>query len=433
MALQIKGKFVENAAIDGDKIELKSGQSLKQKKADGTTAELIKLDESLTTGSKVRVNGEQVATQSQIDGISTQVSTQVQSILQAETAARVAADTALDARLDVIEGADTVEGSVAKAEKDAKDYADSVVLAEETRALAAEAALSAAITAEETARIADVNAEETRALAAESALSAAITAEETARIAGDASTLSAAKDYVELLLGVSDSASISALANLQTWLTDNDEATGVITALAAVEARVDTAESGISSLEGRMTTAEGDITAVESALAQELLDRQAGDADTLASANSYTDTQVGAEETRALAAEAAIQAEVNAVEVALAAETSAREAADTALDGRVDALEAVAHYKEKFVIPSTVPAFIELGRVAKGKSTVIAVGRLTIHEADEVVGQALIDYEEDYLVSVVDGKTRITFVGNLIDPGPEKLGAGDVIYVKYMA
>jgi hypothetical protein len=39
---------------------------------------------------------------------------------------------ALDARLDIIEGADSVEGSVAKAEKDAKDYADGIVSAEAT-------------------------------------------------------------------------------------------------------------------------------------------------------------------------------------------------------------------------------------------------------------------------------------------------------------
>lgn len=44
--------------------------------------------------------------------------------LAAETASRESADSALDARLDTLEGADTVEGSVAKAEKDAKDYSD---------------------------------------------------------------------------------------------------------------------------------------------------------------------------------------------------------------------------------------------------------------------------------------------------------------------
>lgn len=58
--------------------------------------------------------------------------------LAAETAAREAADSALDARLDVIEGSDTTEGSVAKAEKDAKDHADSIVATEQSAREAAD-------------------------------------------------------------------------------------------------------------------------------------------------------------------------------------------------------------------------------------------------------------------------------------------------------
>jgi len=44
--------------------------------------------------------------------------------LGTEITTRADADTALSGRLDTVEGADTVEGSVAKAEKDAKDYTD---------------------------------------------------------------------------------------------------------------------------------------------------------------------------------------------------------------------------------------------------------------------------------------------------------------------
>lgn len=61
-------------------------------------------------------------------------------ILAEETRA-INAENALDARLDILEGADTVEGSVAKAEKDAKDYTDAEVGAEEVRAMGAESAL----------------------------------------------------------------------------------------------------------------------------------------------------------------------------------------------------------------------------------------------------------------------------------------------------
>lgn len=43
------------------------------------------------------------------------------------------ADSAIDSRLDILEGLDSVEGSVAKAEKDAKDYADSLDSAMDSR------------------------------------------------------------------------------------------------------------------------------------------------------------------------------------------------------------------------------------------------------------------------------------------------------------
>jgi hypothetical protein len=58
------------------------------------------------------------------------VTSGIQAQIDAEESARISADNALDGRLDIIEGADTVEGSVAKAEKDAKDYADAAVAQE---------------------------------------------------------------------------------------------------------------------------------------------------------------------------------------------------------------------------------------------------------------------------------------------------------------
>lgn len=50
----------------------------------------------------------------------------------------------LDSRLDTLEGSDTTEGSVAKAEKDAKDYADGIVAAEESARQAADSAEASA-------------------------------------------------------------------------------------------------------------------------------------------------------------------------------------------------------------------------------------------------------------------------------------------------
>jgi predicted nucleic acid-binding Zn-ribbon protein len=148
--------------------------------------------------------------------------------LATEASDRAAADTALDGRLDTAETAITsLDGRLDTAETDIA-AAGTDIAAEETRALAAEAALDgrldtaetsissldgrmdaaesditsaqAAISGETTARVADVNAEQTRALAAEADLSAAIEAEETARGAADddlAADLSASRAIID--------------------------------------------------------------------------------------------------------------------------------------------------------------------------------------------------------------------------------------------
>ena len=63
----------------------------------------------------------------------------------AEATSRIAGDSALSSRLDIVEGSETVEGSVNKAEQDAKDYADAKVLIEKQRAETAEAVLNSKI------------------------------------------------------------------------------------------------------------------------------------------------------------------------------------------------------------------------------------------------------------------------------------------------
>lgn len=67
------------------------------------------------------------------------------SMVTSEETRAISAESALGDRLDVVEGSDTVSGSVAKAEKDAKAYADGIVSAEQTRALSAEASLNTKI------------------------------------------------------------------------------------------------------------------------------------------------------------------------------------------------------------------------------------------------------------------------------------------------
>ena len=175
------------------------------------------------------VAADDAATKGQLD---TEVSARIADV-DAEESRAMAAESALDGRLDIIEGADTVEGSVAKAEKDAKDYTD-----------AREVAITSAYQA-----YAD---------------------------AAEADAVSTANAYTD--------AEVAALVN---------------SAPAVLDTLKELADA-LGSDPNFATTVAGQIGDVAADLAQEVLDRTA---------------DVDAEESRALAAEAAIQLELDDTQV----------------------------------------------------------------------------------------------------------------------
>jgi hypothetical protein len=104
------------------------------------------------------------------------------------------------------------------------------------------------------------------------------------------------------------------------------------------------------------------------------------------------------------------------------AEADAKSYADglnTAMDSRVDALEAKAFYKHKVVFSGQ--SFVDLPHEAASNSINAFVDRLAIHEGAS----------EDFTVSVVGGVTRITFVNQLVSPGNQQLQNGDNLYFNY--
>lgn len=175
---------------------------------------------------------------------------------------------------------------------------------------------------------------------------------------------------------------------------------------AAIEAYADAA---VLAEETRALAAEAVIAGD---LAQEILDRVA---------------DVDAEESRALAAEGVIAGDLAQEIIDRAADVDAEEsralAAEGVLQGLIDALEAKSlewQPVEKFTLtaPMIAAGYVELSFQAVEHSIMASVDRLMIHHTD------------DYTVSVVSGKTRLTFVGSLVTPGQEKLSAGDVIRVQ---
>ena len=93
---------------------------------------------------------------------------------------------------------------------------------------------------------------------------------------------------------------------------------------------------------------------------------------------------------------------------------------DLVLSGRLDALEAQTFNKEKFIIDQTSElASVELAHEVVENSLVVCVGRLMVQK------------DEDYTVSVVDGKTVLTWIGDFATGEVEAIENGDVIFVTY--
>lgn len=150
----------------------------------------------------------------------------------------------------------------------------------------------------------------------------------------------------------------------------------------------------------------GYVASNDAALAQEISNRE--------SADSLLQSNIDAEASSRESADNALQSSINS-------EASARENADNALSSRVDALEAVQFEKENFVLSATdiTNGYIELSNEAIDKSVRFYVGRLSGFEG------------EDYELSVVNGVTRITFIGSFASGGAEEMEQGDKVKVAY--
>lgn len=98
---------------------------------------------------------------------------------------------------------------------------------------------------------------------------------------------------------------------------------------------------------------------------------------------------------------------------------------DSAMDARVDALEAIewaSPYKKTLSSGDISVGYIDLPHLAvETNCMAVFVDRLAMHQG----------MSEDYEVTAPFGLTRITFLNDMVDPGAQKLQAGDSIYVRY--
>jgi len=305
-----------------------------------------------------------------------------------------------------------------------KKYVDDEVAAEEAARIAAVAAEAsarqAADSAEAAARAAADSAEASARQAADSALDARLDVIEGSGAGSLAKALQDAKDYADSLNAAQTSERIDADTNLQNQIfsiiSNTDPA--ALDSLAEVVAAFQAADSNLNDAISALGTGSS------SALGQEISDRQAADA--------ALQAEIDAEESRALAAESALQSSLNQEisdrQAADSAEASARQAADAAEASARQAADAAETAAREASLPryakhaSTLGAgesYKDLSHKAVDESLNVFIDRLALHAND------------DYTVSTSpSGHTRITFTGSFMssEEGP---AAGDLFRCSY--
>jgi hypothetical protein len=336
----------------------------------------------------------------------------VESSVTSEETARIAGDSALDSRITAL------EGQVGEDLQEAISGLESSISAEQSARQSADSALDARITSLE----GQVGEDLQEAI---SDLEAAIAAEATSRGNADSNLQS----QIDTEKGRVDAILLASTA-------DKDSFAEIVQLINSVDTENDNAFAGY-------------VSSNNAALAQEVLDRQSGDASTLQASKDYTDAQI-AEIPSVDLSGYYTKAEVDAKESALASDISDLDVYAQDLRSDVDSLEVYAQdirsdvdentssisshasrltaleaqtdgpsfSNEKLVVGANLE-YVELSRECI-KIMSCAVGRMAVHEG------------EDFTVSVVGGKTRLTWIGSLLHPGgQEAIETGDNVFVVY--
>lgn len=387
---QIRKGFIANNAIDGTKLKLLNNEAVRAANADGTDAELMKLDSSnvlqflkLPQVSADPSAANDVARKSYVDSTVQSASSTLQSALDTEKnridAILSAATADADSFAEIVNLINSVDTT--------NDQAFASYVLSNDAALAQEAAdrqsgdsdLQDAIDAEASARASAVSGEASARQAADQDLQDQIDALDSGSNAALAQEISDRQDADSDLQDAIDAEKARIDAILSASTADKDSFAEIVSLINSVDTENDTAFASY-------------VLSNNAALAQEVSDRQA-----------------------------AVSAEASARQAADSTEQAAREAADSALDTRVDALEAVSRRKDKFTITlmDLMSGYVNLSAEAIADSEFVFVGSLYLHKDDH------------YTVSSVGGVTRLTWTGDLASSGATPLVSGDVVYVRY--
>jgi hypothetical protein len=426
MSQLINQKFLQG--IDSSKFKIAANGALMAVDSNGNLVEILKLSPQ----NAALVLGVEVASKAALEALVEELASQVESFNEGLSD--------LDGRISPLEAAmptkagisyvNTQDGLTLEA---AKIYADEKMaelvngapgvldtLKEIADALGNDANLAGTLSGQISSVQSGLANEISRATAAESqALADAksytdqkVSDEASARSSADDAKLAEAKSYTDQKVSDEASARASAddakLAEAKSY-TDSE-------ILEEKTAR----ESADSAMQSDMDDLDVYAQDIRSDLDQEILDRQSA----ISAEQSARQAAISAEQS---ARESAISAEQSARESAISSEQSARQSADQALDSRVTALEGKTdgpNFKYKTMTigdNANDLQYIELDFQAKENGVMaVSLDRLML-----VPGI-------DFSVSNVGGKTRLTWINDLVSPdGDQSVELGDFVFVSY--
>ena len=333
MAQQIKKKYIQDNAIDGEKLKLVKDQSVRGEDQSGQEVDLLKLNQD----DKVLLKGEEAALKSQVDAeqqraegeesrIEGKVDTEKSRAEGQEAAIRSEFASADESVKSELKGDVEVMDTMGKLED--------AINAEQVRAEGEESRIEGKVDTEISDRQSEitrveglVSAEEVRAMAEELRLAGLISDEEQARIAGDSdldAKIETEKSRIDAILAASEA--------------DKDSFAEIVALINSVDTENDSAFASY------VTSNNARSTQIETSVSQEILDRtiaddqlqdnidseaaarEAADSSLQSSLNSEQASRISqdgilqdnidAEQTRAETAEATLQSNIDTEEAA---------------------------------------------------------------------------------------------------------------------
>jgi hypothetical protein len=464
MSLQIEKKWIGEEAVDGEKVKILYGQALKGVSVGGNEVEIIKIDASGdavvpqgVVASESFVNSE-IASEaaSRIAGDASTLSS-AQSYTDAEVLEEKGLREAEDLLMFKKDGSRTMTGkmnmgsfkieglangagpseAVNKGQMDAlEQHVEGQISSLETDLEGQISTVSTNLSTEQTARISADNALSSRLDSLES--------DEVSKSYVDAADLvldgkiSTEKGRIDAILSASSAdkdsfAEIVSLINSVDTTNDQAFASYVLSnnaAVAQVASDLLSKESSLISadqaLDGRLDILEADPTTklyVDTQVSLEGFARLDGDAATLVSAKSYSDGIVATEASARIAGDATTLASGKSyTDAEVLTEKNRALSAEGALDGRLDVIEGKI-IEEDIMFEVGVGGvgvnYVELAHTAE-KIYKVCVGRLNVFKG------------VDYTLSIVSGKTKITWIGELASSGASPIATGDKIFVTYI-